>query len=300
MKINNYTVGSARDYETINSLDTAQVVLSRRIFPSNRNYPAIFLDQKNHGIKTKIMVHYDYLYIASRIAILSDSIKTAVLNEIKHIVNYSATDNRILGIVSHTDFPIKKDVYKKGMPIEEAYTSRVYDREKLHYYCDEQLWSSLIKDSFVELAKAIKSDNPIKVYLENTTKVLDTIEPLGHIGWLIESASENSDKLGVCLDTEHNFAVTGDSLEKNKEHLLYAKSLGVSTMVHLNTIPFEVTPGSLKDRHSSTTLFECSQFTIEQYFDFIEFLEENNIPWVREVDDETMKREQEQLLKWKK
>ena len=73
--------------------------------------------------------------------------------------------------------------------------------------------------------------------------------------------------------------------------------VGVSTMLHLNCIPKEVAPFSNKDRHSHTTIFECTLNHEDAYIEIARRIP-YSVPWVREVKGETRDRELKQLEEW--
>ena len=129
--------------------------------------------------------------------------------------------------------------------------------------------------------------SPIKVYLENTTKVGPDLQ--GNFDSLYKFCkTHNFPHIGLCLDSEHYYAVEGTFPWD-------ISIIDVPLVYHLNTIPEEVAPKSFKDRHSFTTLSECSLNTLDQYLILIDNLNKNKIPFVREVKEETMFREMEQL-----
>ena len=55
----------------------------------------------------------------------------------------------------------------------------------------------------------------------------------------------------------------------------------------------------MRDRHSLTTVFECSQYEVKYYEELIEMLDYYKIPYIREVKSETMEREMAQQSKLK-
>lgn len=135
---------------------------------------------------------------------------------------------------------------------------------------------------------------PFKVYLENTTKVPRGEVHLGYLPGTVDfiynyliTNPQVLNLFGMCVDTEHDYAVQAGFLEQ----LDYQ----VDTIFHVNPIPKEVLPGSYKDAHSFTTLFECSVNKFEFYKDLIEKLNKLKVPYIRECKHEVMLREWEQL-----
>ena len=114
------------------------------------------------------------------------------------------------------------------------------------------------------------------------------------IQWLIELFHKYpalSSVFGIAYDTLHQYAVDGTWLttaevKEINDHIC-------PVIVHLNTVPEEVTPGSRRDRHSLTTIYECSKNTADYYKAYAKSLDKAGIVWVREVKEETMLRELE-------
>lgn len=231
----------------------------------------------------------------------------------------------------HTDFPIRKEVYYynngiqterefknwlenskdrtkfyKGISsksVERLYNKPMWDIDNIilkGYNPLESVRESMLK-FYKDLKIELKGFNPkIKIYLENTTKISLYND---YVGWenVVGSAdfikdfiinTETDDLFGLCFDTEHNFAVTG------KMNVMEYIDIQIPLMIHLNPIPEDVLPKSLKDKHSYTTLQECSQWSVEQYKELIEVLKEKNIPFIRECLDEARLREQKQVKSW--
>ena len=202
----------------------------------------------------------------------------------------------------HTDFPLKKSVYRHKVAdskIEKEYSGSLWDSSKVIdavNNIDTVLCDSInyFYEKFTEYYPM--EFYPIKIYLENTTKV-STLEPQGTVEYLSKYLLEHSDQcnlFGLCVDTEHEYAVTGKYYNKFDIASLACK---YSIIVHLNCVPSEVKPLLCKDRHSNTTIFECSLNDKWFYLDMVKFLEESGIYFVREVHEETMNREIEQLNK---
>lgn len=297
----NYTVAGFKDYEGMRLCDTAQMVVSRHMFPASRNV-AKWLDDiiSVEKIGTKLIVHMDYLYIVTRYGIFKEHVKRAILNEMHAILAYANQhQDQILGIVMHTDFPIRQEIYKKGMPVRAVYEDKVYDLDRIEKFATGYAWESLLNDALVSFWHDLggASYTGVKIYLENTTKIMSVNDNLGSLEWLKEYCYAYGNLYGLCIDTEHLYASTGQGLDYVSSFI--AIHTQVSLMCHVNAIPSEVSPKSKKDRHSDTTLFECSVNEFSKYKALIELLESRNIPWVREVSSETMLREIEQLEEWR-
>jgi len=143
------------------------------------------------------------------------------------------------------------------------------------------------------------------IFLENTVRVYDRskrFDTFGKLDSLIELVNL-SELFGICIDEEHAFAAGDHTLIDYDKGLVrprwefipkdYVEDSRV--LVHLNTIPKEVTYNSFLDRHSFTTLFESKGISSDVYQSLMTMLEAYHIPYVREVKEETIVRELKQL-----
>lgn len=136
------------------------------------------------------------------------------------------------------------------------------------------------------------------VFLENTTHITTLgLNPQEDI--IAGSVKHNamltvgkSALIGVCWDLEHAFAANDIDMSEKNLASLYAVNNNV--LIHLNCIEEGVKRGSMKDRHSKTTVFNCSQYEFEYYKQMIEMLDALNVPYIREVKSETMEEEIQQ------
>lgn len=293
----NYTISNLNSVSEFPDLNICQVTLNGRNFPSTRKTVENIRKFRNSGFTTKVVLHYDFIYLVSRYILFKPHVRQAIIEEIRRINDYCSLDNNVLGIVMHTDWSLKKDYYKsndKVQFIRDNYNSSLWDTEYIVSIQDKLDDYSFLEKSLVLFAedfwKAVKTIN-IKILLENTTKVGPTDQ--GSLDWILDFIvrTRTESVYGIVYDTEHDYAVTGNLLR----NLDFITSKGISLLVHLNAIPSEVKSKSKKDRHSNTTLKECSCKTLSDYENYISYLEDNNIPWVREVKEETIKREIEQL-----
>ena len=299
LNLKNYTISSLKSLEKLPQLDVAQVTLNSRMFPSKRKtveYLKILNDYHN----TKLIIHYDYIYIISRYCMFSDYVKKAIIDEISDIMHYAQTVDNIVGIVMHTDYPFNSKLVHTKDSVDKIYKSAIWDSGNiLSNFSDKSL---VLYNSLSEFARDLNSRVadilPLncKVYIENTTKVPRDLDfEYGSIESIDNLIQSNcwSDLYGVCTDTEHEYALTGNIV--NEEFLSKLQS---DVILHLNAIPEGVTSKSHKDRHSETTIFECSLNGVEFYKRMIEYCNNYSVPFVREVKEETMFLEQEQLRKY--
>lgn len=326
--IRSYTVMSIKDIDTLPYLDRAQFTLNSRVFPSKRNTVRA-LSQLN-SVSTDIYVHYDYYRTLPRFLSMKPSQKEAMINEIADILVYTNQNKRIKGIVLHTDSPFRKELIsfweKNGLSdltVEEGinkYVSSVmYDdnqtiiskiKEMIAYNPDlssflNEWYQKSTNLFYVELRKAIESRGETlvegKVFLENSAHpILRGVD----VKWksVPTSVKHNAyltigkqDLLGVCWDLEHAFAADDLLIESDMFNLKTIGKINNNLLIHLNTIEPGVIKGSYKDRHSSTTIFDCGNYKPTYYLELVQVLEELKIPYIREVNRETMLLEQKYL-----
>jgi len=303
--ISNYTISNLQALKVLPKLDVAQFTLNSHTFPSHRKVVENLSSMRDCH-KTRLYIHYDYVYIISRFAMFSPVLQKVIVDEIESIMNYkSHGGNEVQGIIMHTDFPYRKTIYQTSGLSKEfvsgVYSSTIWNPETAYSLYQQYIEPGDLKglyyhsfNLFYHCVKSRLSEFSVPIYLENTTKVPITPELVvpGTVDFLIEYLQSNphtTDLYGLCLDTEHDFAVTGE--------FRFPSSVDFNVLVHLNTIPAEVSAKSLKDLHSNTTLFECSVNPMEFYIDYIKKLADLDIDFVREVKYETMVRELDQLTK---
>lgn len=305
--IKNYTT----TLEGVNSPDVevAQFTFNGRIMPIKRDYPSLI---KKIDPEKTVVAHYDFIWVLSRFALFTENIKRMIVDEIADLMQ-NTYPCKVAGLVMHMDFPLKKSLYMKEVSdisqVEAEYKKKIYNIEAIFKYVSTEDYKQMYLDGLRDFANRLWSKLPayitrtdmsgsctfFKIYLENTTMVnrkafkagLSPQDIEGSAEFILNLLEENpylTDLYGVCLDTEHHFAVTGESIDS-----LLARAIKdrIDVMVHVNAIPSEVGPRSLKDKHSFTLLSECSQFPIEYYKGLIDRLNANGITWVREVKDTT-------------
>ena len=137
----------------------------------------------------------------------------------------------------------------------------------------------------IYLENTVKTSIPCSIYKFPTTFLQDSIYPV-------------KDVFGVCVDTEHIYASHGVELQSAVNLAVdVLPGYGISTMLHLNCIPKEVAPFSNKDRHSHSTIFECTLNHEDAYINIVRSIP-YYVPWVREVKGETRDRELKQIEEW--
>lgn len=305
--IRNYCISNPESLRKLPELEQAQFTLNSRMYPAKRvnTVEGLRLMKPQHN--TQLVIHYDYVYIISRYIFLQKEVQQDIIREISTLMDYAETEgDEIIGLIMHTDFPLRKQIYqnKNLSPsfIEGVYNGPLWNKERIvkfyeHFVKSDNLGMILEYsfDKFYEDMKITREGKtiPFKVYLENTTKVpvsgYSRLQP-GTIEFINDYLRRNASKqdlFGMCLDTEHDYAVKGP----------YNTRLDwdCDILIHLNPVPKGVLPGSLKDQHSHTTLFECSVNSYEFYLDLISKIRERNIPFIRECYLETMEREQKQI-----
>jgi len=331
----NYCVMSMKDLKTAQTLDAMQVTLNTKVHPNSRNTVSHILNLEKSAPKTDKFIHSDYLLTAPRFSLLDPNYQKAYVREILDILGTTAPEtSKVRGMVIHMDAPFKKEMleemftkpimneqvaayYAKKYFIANSFTSQESiitmltttnnDTTNSRYvtaFMETWYWASVgfLALHLFEAAKNAQTPIPRgKIYLENTTKVpvRGSRACPGMIDFNARVALEFGSLFGICIDTEHAYAskdfnLMEDPVTEDMERLIEEGRL----MVHLNTIPANVTPGSYKDDHSFTSISECSKYTYKDYVDLTNRLDSLNIPWIREVKSETMERELNYNKQW--
>lgn len=302
-RIANYTILSLRSLNELPKMNCVQFSLNSRTFPGRRQTVSL-LKELHPYHNSDVIIHYDFIYIASRYAMFKRDVKDAILAECAQIMQYACNDSHIKGIVMHTDWSLKKKIGKTSdfFKVCQEYQGSVWDLVAIQ--CDiKDFYSNWLEHNiykfYSDLFWYIKRNNMkvgCKIYFENTTKIgPDGYQgTLAHLKTMLEQHPEMTELCGLAIDTEHYFAVHGEYPDI-QELCRLCKGSDIDVIVHLNTTPKEVKPKSGKDRHSETTLFECSVKDSGYYSTMAQFLTDSRVPWVREVKEDTMYREMKQI-----
>lgn len=302
--INNYTVSYKDDFHRLGEFNTVQITLNYRTFPGKRKSVEMFKRLCDTYPKVRFICHYDFIYQATKYKAFQPEVKKAMLEELAGLICLDVPN--LAGVVMHTDTPFKKEVFSSMFPeqvIDTTYNSKIFNLGMLKYYSTSRLRESLSVDSIRELGADLRDLTSAlqrrKIYLENTVKtsVPDSAYQFPTT-FLQECIYPVRDIYGICVDTEHLYASHGVELQSVVNLAVDGlPGVGVSTMLHLNCIPKEVAPFSNKDRHSHTTIFECTLNHEEAYIEAVRSIP-RNVPWVREVKGETRDRELKQIEEW--
>lgn len=302
--INNYTVSYKDDFSRLAEFNTVQITLNYRTFPSKRKSAQVFKSLCDTYPKVRFICHYDFIYQATKYKVFNPEVKKAMLEELASLLCLDAPN--FVGVVMHTDTPFKKEVFSSGsseLVIDTTYNSKIFNLGMLKYYSGTFTRESLSVDSIRELGADLRDLTSAlqrrKIYLENTVKTLIPNSAYQYpTTFLQECIYPVKDIYGICVDTEHLYASSGVELQSAVNLALQViPGVGISSMLHLNCIPKEVTPFSNKDRHSHTTIFECTVNHEDAYINIARRIP-HAVPWVREVKGETRDRELKQLEEW--
>nr|DAI26695.1 MAG TPA: hypothetical protein [Caudoviricetes sp.] len=300
--INNYTVSYKEDFHRLGEFNTVQITLNYRTFPGKRKSVEMFKRLCDTYPKVRFICHYDFIYQATKYKAFTPEVKKAMLEELAGLLCLDVPN--FVGVVMHTDTPFKKEVFSSMFPeqvIDTTYNSKIFNLGMLKYYINQ--WESLsiesIRELGADLRDLISALQRRKIYLENTVK---TSIPCSiykfPTTFLQDSIYPVKDVFGVCVDTEHIYASHGVELQSAVNLAVdVLPGHGISTMLHLNCIPKEVAPFSNKDRHSHSTIFECTLNHEDAYINIVRSIP-YYVPWVREVKGETRDRELKQIEEW--
>ena len=248
-----------------------------------------------------IIIHYDFVHLPTKYLMFTPSIRQQIIRELvqiqQSVPNQEIRKSNLLGIVLHADKPFPKYV---SLPlsedyIEDHYRSSIWDKQSIREHQEHIYDDSLLAfyEDYTQALRAANVLNPVRLYLENTTKVGPHGE--GSLGYLVDFLHRNpllQTIFGICYDTEHHFAYEGELVSTSR---LSSLANDFSLMVHLNAIPPEVKPCSCLDRHSITTLFACSQASPDYYLNIAKWCDDNYVPVIREIHTDTIKSEFSQL-----
>ena len=300
--INNYTVSYKEDFHRLGEFNTVQITLNYRTFPGKRKSVEMFKRLCDTYPKVRFICHYDFIYQATKYKVFTSEVKKAMLEELAGLLCLDAPN--FVGVVMHTDTPFKKEVFSSMFPeqvIDTTYNSKIFNLGMLKYYINR--WESLsiesIRELGADLRDLISALQRRKIYLENTVKtsVPYSIYKFPTL-FLQDSIYPVKDIFGICVDTEHIYASHGVELQSAVNLVVdVLPGHGISTMLHLNCIPKEVAPFSNKDRHSHSTIFECTLNHEDAYINIARSIP-YYVPWVREVKGETRDRELKQIEEW--
>lgn len=299
--INNYTVSYKDDLYRLSEFDTVQITLNYRTFPAKRKSYETFLKICDKNPSTKFICHYDFIYQPTKYLAFNPHVREAIAKEVCELLSIEAPN--FVGIVMHTDTVYKKVLFSDPLAycqiIDTSYNSKLFDLSVLkNYFSDPMALSSdSIKSMVSDICHMSGSSIRSKIYLENTVKTVIRTLDVDPVDFLSESCKSYSSFVGLCFDTEHYFATNSvDPHNSVNEFLDFSKDMPF--MVHLNCIPAGVAGGSYKDRHSETTVTECSVESLDTYIQLVNKLNQLNIPYVREVKGEARDREINQLESW--
>lgn len=267
-----------------NLTEPCQVILNTHSFPGRRDASHVL---QRLSSCPKVVIHYDYTYIISRFHFFTESVKYAILYELKSI--YDSNKGNLAGIVMHTDYPISK----LAITDETYYDSkRIFDSSVINSSIKNEEDPLLLSlNDFYHLFKKVVGVPSAPILLENTTKVGPNLE--GSFKYLLSyiTYTDTSDVYGICFDTEHHFAVFNEFI---------VPEIPYNHIIHLNTIPPEVNNGNRKDRHSDTSIFDCSvNKDYKFYLDTFESLKARGILSFREVHFDVQQQERLRLAELK-
>lgn len=299
--------------ETTKDCKVVQIMLSGYRRPSLRTIESFC----PWGVKQKVIIHMDYYRPVTRYAFMTESYRKALMEELKGILTVNPDKIDVLGVVMHTDTIFSAAFLKDFNALRQ--TRVMLSLADFEFLCSKYLTSKMYMESsklseimflqnctsgaddllvsletvavekFVkDLEETLDGQEPYgrKVFLENTVKNLRGKSYVGTFEQFKKLANM-SPHVGICLDTEHAYA-------SGWWHSIRDMEVACVDLVHLNTIPKDIEPGSYKDRHSITTLTE-SKFEAADYLNMVKVLDENVIPYVREVHEDTIIRECQQL-----
>lgn len=241
----------------------------------------------NRLVGADVYYHFDLKYSLTKYLAYTPEVKSTILKRMSELVNIKSESFR--GVVVHTSCPYPDSSFGVLFPEEilKAMDTRIYDIATLSKYYPK--WKDLALDSLGEFAKDLVDrvgTLSIPIYLENVVDSTPRWSTDNFFSLLEYIRSYGI--YGVCVDTEHLYASNGISLPGVLNLLRSLSFWGTSMLVHLNAIPKSVRPGRRLDRHSNTSLSECSVNSFEDYISFVYSCKDLGVPCIREVSQSVM------------
>ena len=337
MLIRSYTIGSLKDIDLFPFLERVQFTLNSRMAPQKRKTVEalrkirfsntevyvhydflrtiprylIMTDLGKKSMITEIVDLIEYSYEQPNLKGVVIHMDTAFKKEMMADLTcngYSdqslerACKKYVISTMYKSNVEVL-DIVKKNRPEGTGGKFKSLGQEFLHNW-----YTSSVNEFYIDLKnecllRGLDLNKPhALVYLENTTHILTGgLDPkvdcvAGSLKHNAVLTASKFDLLGVCWDLEHGYAANDEDI--SVEALKDAHIINKNLLIHLNCIEKGVTKGSMKDRHSLTTVFECSVHEVKYYDELIQMLDYYKIPYIREVKSETMEREMMQQTKY--
>lgn len=330
--IKSYCIGSLNDLDVLPALDRAQFTLNGRMSPSKRNagkhlsdlsilgtdifvhydflrtiprYPLMTAEQKAMMIQEFV----DILDVSAEkvnIRGIVIHMDTAFRQEfIKELFKGSVTLSKITKLATKWIISPMYVTAEEAIPMIVSVLGEGYETQDPKDLQRQFLlsWNAIALTTFnTDLLMCIGErviETECKIYIENSAHLTSAGGASKESPFVAAGLLHNAlitaglgPLYGVCWDTEHAYAA--DDLDiSDQETFVNMIQMNPRVLVHLNTVEKGVTRGSGKDRHSVTSVYDCSVYPSEYYFGLAALLEKLNIPYIREVKTETMMAELE-------
>lgn len=276
--------------DKIKDAPALQLTLNGRITPGKRNSLDLVKGLCEQYPDKQIIIHYDFLYIISRFAFFALWLQKAIIEECYKMLTSNYPNFK--GIVMHTDYSFSKDVLNGRKSVAEYYNKGIWESTKIadaFQMCPvvNPVESSIraFYEMFFSIYPDFKSD--AKVFVENSVHS----GPVGHetsvftLVTIIDRVDPEHRLFGICYDSEHQYGLQGTDDYRAVVEFIQ----GMPHIVHLNTVPPEVKACSGKDRHSDTTLWECTIHDFDYYKNLIDSFPAT--VFIREIKDDAIERE---------
>lgn len=251
--------------------------------------------------KKAFIIHWDFINIPTKWNLFSKGKQQSILKELQVYHQFQQKYPQFLGIVFHTNSSLDTRVLKSKDTFNTHYKYSTYDLDSfwqryssffdntdkfiLQFQLDSM--NQFLLDSVVNHV-----DLPVIFFENNTRSSSNYFNYSSILDWL----KDKNKNLGICYDTEHEYAQTGKPFKDIKEATAEAVISGHPFIIHYNVIPEGIVPGCLKDKHSFNDISQCDYMSVEEHLNNMQWLSDNNIPFIREVKDDTRLREEQLRL----
>lgn len=284
-----YTV-STQDASS-NLFDIVQVMLSYR---QSSKIKEAAVEKICKSRPKPFLVHWDYVNLPTKWLLFTKEKRESILYTLNNLGKLQSKYPQFLGLVMHTTSSVSGNFKTREQFLklyENKYATPLYSPEEVYdkYVVDGKFNHLQFQiDSLTAFCRDFQGS--LRIWFENNTRSINNYFVLDNLVDFLRS--QDITRYGVCYDTEHEYAQTGKEFN---DISAVCSTIDVPFIVHYNVIPNSVTPRSRVDLHSDNTIDECSVYSFTNHLRNLNWLSDNNIPFVRELNYDVILREEKLL-----